>query len=203
LQQKAYEARIKRLRLETQIKEGTAIPEEIGSLYSNELQILKQLQSYQQEDQDLTELIGLVQKEKELYKNLGDAIFNLYGNSPIFDDYLKALELNQNHFSYQNDQLNLRTVEVKKLKELQTRIEKGIDQRTKQLRAEKLIEEGKIPNREQREALKEINFALNNQLEIKKEAISTFSQVERLRQQQIDLYKELDTNHDKNFETSI
>lgn len=191
LEKEVYEARVNRLRLEDQAQKGEVSPDKIAGLYASELKLRQQLESYRQEDQLLTTLITQVKKEKELYRNLGDALFNLYGDTPIFDEYLKALELNENHFSYRNGQLNLRQVDDKNLNEIEKQMLQRIEDAIRQLSAQKLIEEGKISTQEQKETLAEINFALNNQKEMKKEMISTFAQIERLRVSQIDIYKKI------------
>jgi len=197
LQKDLYQARIERLRLEEQVKEGEISPDDIGERYAKELQVVRKLQAYQNEDQMLTRLIGLVEKEKELYQKLGDAIFNLYGDSPLFDDFLKAIKLNQNHFRYEDGKLIMRSVDVEQLRNLEETILKEIEQRIKTLEAEKLVLEGKIPSPEQRTQLQDLKTVLKSQLEMKKEAISTFAQLERLRNQQRSLYKKLDTHHDR------
>lgn len=203
LKKEAYETRIRRLRMEERVKKGEGDPDSLGKIYTSEIALKQELENYETEDNSLAELLKMVQKEKELYRDLGNSIFNLYGNSPIFQTYLEALSLNENHFRFEEGRLVMRTLDEKKLDRLIAEIQARIDEKTQDLQAEKILVEGKIPNQEQQLRISDVNQSLANQKEMKRDFISTFAQIERLRNQQVERYKELESHNDRDDKTSV
>lgn len=206
LERLLYESKTKRMRLEGLARKGQVPPNEITEVYSSEVQNMKDLEIYQQADQQLTALIDLVKKEKELYKNLGDSIFNLYGNQEIFQDLLKTLRLNKDLFSYHQGRLAERQVDVELLDQLKAKIIDQIRMKIRDLSDQKLIEEGKISTKAQKEALARVSSSLGKQNEMLQEIISTFAQIERIRMKQNDILtkiNQLENSHGGNSNIKI
>ncbi len=188
LEKEAHESRMTRQRIEALVEAGEAEPADTAELYSKELEAIRQLRRYRETDQILHELIEQVQEERNLYKGLGDLIFNVYGPSAVFDDMLQAVQANEIHFSYKEGELEERRSDDDRLEEVQQKMLKVIREDIQGLERQKTIEEGKMATPEQKERLSEIETELDSRRQLEREVVSTFSQAGRLRDKQMKAY---------------
>ncbi len=210
LEKQSYETRESRQKMEDLVKSGEVKPEKIAAVYSKELKSLRELEKYREIDKILSDLINQVKKEQDLYQSLGDSIFKLYGESEVFTDFLHAVSANQNHFSYKDEKLRERHADGKKLAEFKDDILKIIGENIQELDYWESVEKGKISTSGKREKLSEIKKSLQQQKQLEKETLSTFSQLDRLREKQKKTYEDyikklkiLDQSDDRSSESKI
>ncbi|MCB1149415.1 MAG: c-type cytochrome, partial [Chlamydiia bacterium] len=145
LKKQAMELRIERLQKE----EAALFGEErsvVAELYNQELDLREKLAVLQKGDDTLNSMITLLKKERDLYQDKGNALFSLYGETPIFTEFVRLIDISGNLYSLEEGTLALRAVNTEKEGELRVAILAALDGKIEELSTQKKIASGKIPS---------------------------------------------------------
>ena len=192
LQKELDRAQAEQSVLSNQVKNGQASPQDALTAYQKVLTLSANLQKHQQVDKTLLTLKEEVDKEFNIYKELG---FSLIINNLIeepFQNFLKILQIDSGRYKLSNDQLllNEKPEQEQEIAKLGNLIVGDIDNKIKKLKRHLIIEEGKIssPNR-----LKEISAVAADMAKyekLKNNVISSLESAVRSRQNQLQLFTE-------------
>lgn len=164
-----------------------------AALYMKSLDLLKKLKENKDTDQLFQELRNQVKHEEETYQLLGISLMgNKYLSPSIFDSFLKLISLNENRYQLKDGKLimQINPGNEKQIEEISKMLISVVDTKLAETQRTQQLLEGK-PDRQ--EELKTLTAATNSLMKLRKELISDLEEAARIRQKQVDLYKELET----------
>ena len=138
------------------------------SLYEQELKLQKQLKSLKAQDQQFLELRKSIAKDELAYSNLGNAFLSADIDSEIWQKYLKLVNLNGNHYVYQNDKLLVNNVDNKQIKELVDQIDKSLEGKITKLQNERFLLLGRFPSVERETEIRGLDAKIATLTKLKK-----------------------------------
>lgn len=126
--QAEQELRRKKAYLERSVEEGQGSPDEVVRIYHQGLEVSQKLVHFEEQDDLLQELKKEVQRERELFQNIGLNLISKNVEDFIWEDFLNLIKLNQNRYQFENGTLHVMSIPPDKLNELKTKLVQAIDQ---------------------------------------------------------------------------
>lgn len=179
------------------IKDGKGDPKEAAEVYQEQLSILTELKRDQGFDQILVKLRTLVDREKQIYAEIGSTLLTLKAEKEkLLDVYLKAIQSNPNEYFMEKERLHYfddpdKEEEVKKTEKELVEI---LDKQIEELKKQEIIIEGKIYSQQISDELASIKAKMDALIKFKKELSSGFHDAVKLRQEQTELMKQYQTH---------
>jgi mono/diheme cytochrome c family protein len=174
--------------LSTSLDDSSA--KKILEIYQKELEALAQLKKRQEIDQILLNLRKEISNEKEIYQRLGLLLLGTPLEENDFHQVLKIISLNQDHYTFENSKLELKSFQEKEIATLIQSIEDEINSKVETLQKNKIVLEGKIFSIDQMNEIKNVQTEIDNYTKLKNNLISGFEEAKRSRLKQKSLFNE-------------
>lgn len=184
------QAQEKRTEADQKAAAGKITPDEAANFYKQELTSLAFLKKQEASNKFYDELRLNTQKQKELMMSLGSSIINNTDTISLLPVLLTALNKGNNAFVLKDNKFIIQATDGKErnetVKQLLADLNKLIDNADQEIQKSK--------NTADQAKLKELEAKKLNLLKTRNKVISTFEEIYRLEQSQLNVYKNLSSN---------
>ena len=164
---------------------------EATAAFEKERQFRKQLQGKQEHDQLYVSLKESVDKESQLFTDIGKDMIQQEVSDDDFRSFANLVQMRTQRFAAADGQLKLIQDQESQAKQAQGKLINRFGEQIAQLTTQIKGLEGQIPTKEQVDQLKTLTAQQKSLLKLKEKLISNFSQAERLEQEQLQYYNKI------------
>lgn len=167
-------------------------PPETGraELYQKELLLNQQINALLAVDNLIIKIKNELQKESEVFQNIGAQVIGIEELENLFDQYLKLIDLSSIHYTLKDGQLELqrKSENMKEMEGLSNQMIESIRGTLQKLEREKVVTQGRLPSRERTDSLEDLNQKILKYKNLEKALVSGLEEAKRLRERQVELY---------------
>jgi mono/diheme cytochrome c family protein len=200
--QKDYEdIQFKQSLLEGKVQQGLETPQAAVENYAKELKLLTDITQKQSIDQIYIDLKTALKREMNLYQNLGLDILAKTDDNEIHQKFLKAISLNIGRYTFKNSQLSqhVNPENDKKIAEISKELVLEFTSIIDKMKQQKIKIEGQLPSPQRSQEIATITAEISTMNKIMQKLISDMEEASRMRNKQVELFKNLEKNNSKSI----
>lgn len=175
-------------KIRTQREASLTPSDEAVKLYQQELGLKAKLQQHEVLDKLFVDLKTQVQREENLYKDIGTMLISKELSDESLKTFLKLINSNAGRYSIKDNALHLTATNEQEIDKLKNNLTSEIEKKIAQQQKDKVIVEGRMPSVQRNEALAHLNAEIAGFTKLKDILIKNLGQAAQSREQQNKLF---------------